>query len=196
MSDTALDTIDELPPRVIGFWSWLFRKDRHGDRGLANVINRWLAFHLILAGVGAAILPVAADTLARSAALPGAALLVGLSFGWAGRSAGLLQDKDFSAFIIDHGPPAEGYIYSFQLAILAVLVFVAVAVLIAAGGLPLSSGSVEFDGRWNRFWLIFLGSLAVRECWGVIHFVNKMTIQFYHVRAIARAKARAEQAKG
>jgi hypothetical protein len=120
--------------------------------------------------------------LARFIALPGAALMVGLSFGWAGRSAGLLQDKEFSAFIIRYGPPPECYVYSFQLAILCVLGFVGSAAVIAGGGLPISLGTQQIDEGANRFLMFFLGSVAIRECWGTIDFVNKMTIQFYLIR--------------
>lgn len=173
------------PRHVIGFWKWLVTKDIAGDRGAQNILNRWLVLHLALGGVGAAALSAPAFELARFIALPGAALLVGLSFGWAGRSAGLLQDKDFSAFIIKHGPPPEGYVYSFQLAILCVMVFVGASAVIAGGGLPITLGSGPIDEAMNRFMMFFFGSVAVRECWGVIDFVNKLTIQFYLIRAAA-----------
>ncbi len=172
----------ELRLEVVGFWSWLFVRDTDGSRGLTNVINWWLVVHaaigLLLAGLASA----APIDIARGIALPGAAILVGLAFGWAGRSASLLQDRSFSKFLINNGPPAEGYVYSFQLAILTVLLLVAVSLGIIAGGLRVSFGSAYWDDLTNRFVLFLTASVAVRECWGVIYFVNKLTLQYYRLR--------------
>lgn len=133
------------------------------------------------------ISPNSATDIARSIAMPGAAILVGLAFAWAGRSASLLQDKAFSKFIIEDGPPAEGYVYSFQLAILTVIAFVVIALSLIAGGVDISLGSQRADDIANKTLLIFAGSLALRECWGVILFVNKLTIQYYKVRELELA---------
>ncbi len=168
--------------KVTGFWTWLVKLDRDGDRGLANIVNPWLVFHILL-GLGFAIAATSSPAdIARSVALPGAAILIGLAFGWAGRSASLLQDKEFSKFLIQNAPNVEGYVYAFQLAILTTLIFIAVAVVILAGGLGLSLGSSWLNATADRWLLFSLGSVAVRECWGVIYFVNKLTIQFYRVR--------------
>ena len=31
---------------VRGFWNWLFKKDRDGDRGFRNLLNFWVIFHI------------------------------------------------------------------------------------------------------------------------------------------------------
>ena len=49
--------------------------------------------------------------------------MVGLTFAWAGRSASIFQDKSFSEFILKDGAPIEGYLYSFQLSIMSVFIF-------------------------------------------------------------------------
>jgi hypothetical protein len=177
------------PPAVIGFWSWLICRDVEGDRGISNILNKYLVIHILVAGVLALIANDSATSIAKSIALPGAAILVGLSFAWAGRSANLLQDREFSAFLIENGPPAEGYVYSFQLAILAVIVFILVALALAAGGLNMSLGTRTTDEFANRFVLFFFGSLALRECWGVILFVNKLTIQYYRFREMDQRRS-------
>lgn len=172
---------------VPGFWTWLFTRDDSGDRGISNVLNWWLAFHAALA-LGLAVLSTTdAATLAKSVAVPGAAILVGLAFGWAGRSASLLQDKGFSKFLIEHGPQPEGYVYAFQLAILTVLLFIATAMVLVAGGTGLSLGSAYRDEFCNKTMLFAAGSIAVRESWGIIYFVNKLTIQYYRIREIELA---------
>ena len=115
------------------------------------------------------------------------------SFAWAGRSSSLLQNKDFADFIIEYGPPAEGYIYSFQLAILAVISFVAVALIVGSGGVGLTTGYSYLDRSVNRFLVIFLGFISLRECWGVIYFANKLSLQFYEIR---RIKGQAQKQEG
>lgn len=169
-------------PTVPGFWSWLFRRDADGYRGLSNVLNWWLLFHLTLGGALAIVLRVNATELAKAIALPGAAILVGLAFGWAGRSASLLQDKSFSKFLIENGPSPEGYVYSFQLAVLSVLIFIVIALVIVAGGVGVDLGSATVNGFADRALLFTSGSIATRESWGIIYFVNKLTIQYYRVR--------------
>jgi hypothetical protein len=179
-----MDNLDSPVVRfkVPGFWTWLVCKDADGDRGLANIGNRWLLFHFAVAGIAAYVLHENAAAIAKSVALPGSAILIGLAFGWAGRSAGLLQDKSFSKFLIEYGPAPEGYVYAFQLAVLAVLAFVTIALLLVAGGTGISSGSPSCDEAINKGLLFFSGSIAVRESWGIIYFVNKLTIQYYRVR--------------
>ncbi len=179
---TQADSEEVEGPTVPGFWAWLVKRDEFGDRGVDNVANKWLLFHLAVAGFFAFVLKADSGEIARIVAVPGAAILVGLAFGWAGRSASLLQDKTFSKFLIENGPPVEGYVYAFQLAVLAVLAFIVVALVLIAGGLGFSFGSDDVNAYANRMLLFSFGSIAVRESWGIIDFVNKLTIQYYRVR--------------
>lgn len=172
----------ETRMQVPGFWDWLVKRDADGDRGLSNIVNRWLIFHIAIGTAAAFTSHIDATLVARTVALPGSAILIGLAFGWAGRSAGLLQDKSFSKFLIENGPSPEGYVYAFQLAVLAVLVFIATALVLIMGGTGLSTNSARNDDAINRGILFFVGSIAVRESWGIIYFVNKLTIQYYRVR--------------
>lgn len=165
-----------------GFWPWLVLRDRDGDRGLSNVANRWLLIHIFIGLALGAYFDIDTKEMASKIAIPSAAILVGLSFAWAGRSASIFQDKSFSEFIIKNGAPVEGYIYSFQLAILIVLTFIGVVAVIFLGGVFPSTGDFLVDERINRSIIIALGSLSVRECWGTILFVNKLTLQYYAVR--------------
>lgn len=169
-------------PEVTGFWRWLSRPDKQGAIGLSNLLNRWSFGCLIVAVLFGAYSTVDPMGLAKNVALPATGGLIGLSFAWAGRSSSLLQDKEFSAFIIEHGPPIEGYVYSFQLAILTVVLFTIVCAAILAGGSGISLGNHEIDDKFNRFFMALTGLIALRECWGAIYFSNKLTIQFYHVK--------------
>lgn len=173
---------DAKSAHVKGFWTWLFVRDSEGDRGVDNLLDRWNGLGILLSAVLSYYSQQPAEQLALNVAMPGAAALVGLSFAWAGRSASLLQDKEFSEFIIEKGPPVEGYVYSFQLAVLVVAVFITVSLSLIAGGLQVTTGSATLDEFFNRSLLFYAAILAARECWGVIYFANKLSIQFLQVR--------------
>lgn len=74
--------------------------------------------------------------------------------------------------------------YAFHLAVLTVLAFIATALTLVLGGLGLTLGSAKLDGFANLGTLFTIGSIAVRESWGVIDFAKKLTIQYYRVREI------------
>lgn len=168
--------------KVVGFWRWLFYLDQQGGRGFYNLLNRWSLIFLLLSIAFAMYSTVDPVGLAKNVVLPATGGLIGLSFAWAGRSSSLLQDREFSAFIIAHGPPIEGYVYSFQLAILSVVIFTVICGLLLAGGSGFSTGFDNLDDAINRFVLSLSGLIALGECWGSIYFSNKLTIQFYGVK--------------
>lgn len=165
------------------FWRWLLRTDAEGRIGISNIFNAWLLLHALVGIVAAAFLPASYYDIASKTIMPSASVLIGFSFAWAGRSASLFQDKTFSKFLIQNAPPVQHYVYAFQLAILTCIVFIVVNVIMIAGGLGISSGKEGLDDSINKFIMFFLGSLSLRECWGVINFVNRLTLQFYVVRA-------------
>lgn len=170
---------------VIGFWRWLIEKNESTKiRGISNILNKWLLLHVSLAIILSLLFKETAEQIAKNVALPGAAALIGLAFSWAGRSTSLLQEKSFSEFIIEQGPPAEGYIYSFQLAILSVFILISIALTLTAGGLGTSFGSEKIDELANKFVLFFFGSIAARESWGIVLFSNKLTIKYYKIKEI------------
>jgi len=51
-----------------------------------------------------------------------------------------------------------------------------------AGGLGVDLGSSSLNDFANRMLLFVFGSIAIRESWGIIYFVNKLTIQYYRIR--------------
>lgn len=167
---------------IRSFWEWLFQRDSEGDRGVENLFDLPNFIGLVLALCFAVLSSKSASLISSGLALPIAAVLIAVSFAWAGRSTSILQDKEFSEFIIQHGAPAEGYLYSFQLAfgiaLLSLIVSGAIAKEIYIG----SVGNPVFDEVINRFLLILFSWVAARECWGVISFSNKLAIQFYAVR--------------
>lgn len=190
-----IEPSDERLPQVRGFWTWLFQRDADGDLGIENLFDRFNALGIALAFVLAIFAHKSSTVLAKEIALPGAAALVGISFAWAGRSANLLQDKDFSDFIIAKAPHPAGYIYSFQLALLVVSIFVIVCLSLISGGFDISTGDRNIDSILNRFLLFSIAFVAARECWGVVYFVNKMGIQFLEVRKIKLDREKVRNSK-
>jgi len=180
------DESEKAVPQVRSFWAWLTQKDRDGDRGIFNLIDLSNLAGILISFLAALVANADASKLALGIALPVTAALVGISFAWAGRSASLLQDQEYSLFIIEYGAPPEGYVYSFQLAILSAVFAVLVAAIISSETFLFSTGNELCDEILNRFFLFSAAWIAGRECWGVIDFSNKLAIQFYEVR---KAKA-------
>lgn len=173
---------DQPEVRVRSFWRWLFEKDAEGDRGILNLIDFWNAIGVVISALIAFAATAKAATIAAGIALPVAAALVGISFAWAGRSSSLLQDREYAEFIVKYGAPPEGYVYSFQLAILTSVAAVIVAAILSSEIFIFSTGIEKLNAWANRFVLFSIGWIAGRECWGVISFSNKLAIQFYEVR--------------
>lgn len=170
------------PVKVRTFWQWLFKRDAQGDFGFNNLVDWQNLLGLVVSLATALLANHSAANISSGLALPIAAVLIAVSFAWAGRSTSLLQDKEFSEFIIENGAPPEGYLYSFQLAIGVALISLIVSASIANKIFLGTTGSLYVDEAINRFFLVFSSWIAARECWGVISFSNKLAIQFYEVR--------------
>lgn len=107
---------------------------------------------------------------AQTVLLPLAGVFVGMSFAWVGNIQGILQSDQAERLYSVHPEGAENYVYTFQSAILVILVTLGAW---AAAGL----GVFDHYCWWRcsampylalKFWLFFLVSLAVRECWHVV----------------------------
>lgn len=158
------------------FWKWFFQ-GLNGKPGLLRLFDRWLVLHV---GVGfglAWLVEVPLHEAARTLILPLAGIFIGLSFAWAGNAQALLQTKKIEAIAGYHPDGIRHYVYTFQLAILILLV-----TLIAWGlaGLEVVSSeslrrkfSLSYHTRHAASYLVeaflyFLSSLTLRECWHVV----------------------------
>lgn len=106
MNDTPIPT----------FWQWFFRGVAKKP-GYRRVANAWGLFHLGLGGVLAFVVDVDFQDLAKSTLLPLMAILVGLTFSWAGNVNSIMQTEEVQIFLREKGGPLE-YVYTFQLCIL------------------------------------------------------------------------------
>ena len=104
------------------FWRWLIlgRESASGVRLL--LCNPWTIVHLAIGiGLGKVVdLPV--HEAAQLFLLPLAGIFVGLSFAWAGNAQALLMEKEIELLSDFHPDGIHTYVYTFQLAILVILV--------------------------------------------------------------------------
>ncbi len=149
------------------FWGWLFLglNDRAGYR---QFMDRWLIVH-VLAGVGvAAVVKMPMHEAAQTILLPLAGIFIGLSFAWAGNAQALLQQNEMEEIARHHRDGLQSYIYTFQLAILVILVTLVVWGL---AGLKVFDTPYLQQTPTQLFvesFLYFMASLTLRECWHVV----------------------------
>ena len=176
------------------FWKWLFLglKDKPG---ISNFLNWILLLHI---GVGlflATFIDVSLYEAAKTVLLPLAGIFIGLSFAWAGNAQAMLKESEIERFADFHRDGIRTYVYTFQLAILVILL-----TLIAWGlaglkffELPVFSNSCVKYGI--EAMLYFLASLTMRECWHVVIGSQILILSRYHVRKVRRSKAPVRNSK-
>lgn len=149
------------------FWKWLFwgLKDKPGYHQL---VNRWLAIHVLVGIVVASVVDMSLDKAAQTILLPLAGIFVGLSFAWIGNAQALLQENEIVALAKHHPDGVQTYVYTFQLAILIILITL---ILWGLAGLEVFDSCIFLD-KLPKFIaeiaLYFFSSLTLRECWHVV----------------------------
>lgn len=181
----------ELP---LTYWQW-FTRGRNGRPGWRKFFDRWLVLH---AGVGVFLgvgLPVTAVEAARSVLLPLAGVFVGMSFAWVGNAQAILQSQEIERLAEEHPGKLEQYVYTYQSAILAILV-----TLVAWGIAAL--GAVDAPCPWlcpswvydmMKSFLYSLASLTLRECWHVVMGAQMLLLTQRFVRRLPKADSSEEQ---
>lgn len=164
------------------FWRWFFRglKTRSGIEKL--LFNWWLFFH-VFAGVGLALwIKTPPHEAAQAILLPLAGVLIGLTFSWSGNAQALIQKSEIGKLAEHHLDGLEVYVYTFQSAVLVILV-----TLVAWGlaGLEVFS-SRYLEIRCALFFieacLYFLASLTLRECWSVVLLSQALILARHGIR--------------
>jgi hypothetical protein len=164
---------------MTSFWTWLIYGVGDNPAGFRNVINKFLIFHIAI-GLAASLL-ISADpfTFAGKALFPASSILIGLSMAWTTRASTILQSKELRAALFTKTRPPEDYVYGFQLAILVVVAMVIYVAIMAGGGINIHLAPHKFEDFASAFGMYFLLSVALRECWGVINFTNRLSILDY-----------------
>lgn len=164
---------------MVSFWRWLALGARSGPAGIRNVLNFYLLIHAGVAWLAISLIRSDPFEFASKALFPAASILIGMSLAWTTRAATILQTDDLREALFRDERPAEDYVYAFQLAILVIIVMVTYVSIMAGGGLRVRILSAEWDEWWSGFFLYFLLSLSLRECWGVVNFTNMLSMLEY-----------------
>ena len=161
------------------FWKWLVKGSKKGPRGLWNVINWFLLVHALVAILMTSLVVTDPVSFAQKALFPASSILIGLSMSWTTRASAILQTRELRVSLFTEKRPAEDYIYGFQLAILVVVTMLVYVAVMAGGGLKISVFGQPLDSSASAFWMYFLFSLTLRECWGVINATNMLSMLEY-----------------
>ena len=155
--------------QIVTYWKWL-RSGTGAGPGIRRYLDRWILFHVIVGGLLAWVSPATLQEGASGILLPLAGIFIGLSFAWGGNAQALLETPEIRELTEQHAGGFEEYLYTFQTAILFLLITL---VLWGIAGLGV------FDVKWPtenakiEYFIIeaslfFFASLAVRECWHVV----------------------------
>lgn len=158
------------------FWKWLWRNERTGRSGLRLLLNYWIFFHALIGIILTCFMTLDPFSFASKALFPAASILIGMAIAWTSRAATVLQDSNFREKVINKNLPLEDYLYSYQLSLLVIIITVIYVSIMAGGGFNFFIYSSSISQNLSSFWLYFLLSSAIRECWGVINFSNLLTL--------------------
>ena len=149
------------------FWKWFFI-GINGKSGIAKLLDWWLLAHVIIAVGLAFLIDVNLKEAASTFLLPLASIFIGLSFAWAGNAQAIMQETEIEKFIKVHPDGIENYVYTFQLAILSILVTLVAWGLAGLGVFekPLFKQECVYFGVKSV--LYFLASITLRECWHIV----------------------------
>lgn len=161
------------------FWKWLFKGSGSAPAGILNIFNFYLFFHVLVSVIATILISGNPFEFASKALFPAASILIGISMAWTTRASTVLQTKELREALFTAERPAEDYVYGFQLSILVVIFMVVFVAIMAGGGINISLFGPKWDKIAAAFWLYFILSLALRECWGVINFTNMLSMLEY-----------------
>ncbi len=148
------------------YWTWLF-KGLNGKSGLSKFWNSWIFLHIFIATILTIWISIPLHEAATTLMLPLAGIFIGLSFAWAGNAQALLQSDEIEKLVQKHEDGIENYIYTFQTAILAILISLVGWGL--AGLKAFELCNVSYIKISSIEWVLyFISSIAFRECWQVI----------------------------
>jgi hypothetical protein len=161
---------------ITGFWTWLFKRGNRASRGISPLFDRWLFVHALVAIVLTNFLNLDPFSFASKALFPAASIFVGMAVAWTSRASTILHDNKFRKAIISERNPTESYFYSYQLSLLIMISTVCYISIMSAGGFDFNLINYRFSTAASGFFLYFLLSLSVRECWSVVNFSSLLSI--------------------
>ena len=180
-------SVHEMVQHPSSYWSWFLRGKHPGWRRL---VDWWLVLH---AGIGVAavwLVPVRLEVAAQAVLLPLAGVFVGMSFAWVGSALAIAQSPEIDKLSEKNPAGFEVYVYTFQTAILALLVCL---VLWGIAGLGVFDTTSSWDSSGRSYyvaaWVLYgTASLAIRECWHVVLGAQLLLLYQRAVRRIDEKK--------
>lgn len=172
-----------------GFWCW-FLAGAGGRAGYRRLVNRWLVLHVVVGAALATLVDLRVEDVAEKALIPLLAILVGLTFSWAGNAHALLQSDEIIELANNRDGGIAEYIFTFQLCILVILVTIACWV-IPSLQLPYLLKWLVPQSRFDRVAacvLYALVSLAVRTSWQAVLGANMLLLS--RVRMLTDRRSR------
>ncbi|MFN0149674.1 MAG: hypothetical protein ACKVU1_03055 [bacterium] len=171
----------------MNYWHWFFR-GTSGEPGYRKFVNRWLLFHAVVGAALFFLVPISLKDAANTVLLPLTGVFIGLSFAWAGNALTLLQSEEIEHLAEHRVGDLKEYVFTYQSAILAILVTLSVWGIAGLGVIDSPSPI-----RWaHRLYpavavaLYGLASLTLRECWHVVLFSQLLLLARREIRRATR----------
>lgn len=150
----------------ISYWKWLFFGINGKKSGIKSYCNLWIFLHLFISTILTINITIKQSD-AISIAIPFIGILIALTVSWCGNVTSLLNTKEITLLSTRYTGGIEGYAYFIQSAILVLFITV---LLWTIYGLNILSCKIFL------FIIIFMSSIAIRDCWNVILLGQMLTI--------------------
>lgn len=154
---------------MTSFWHWFFVGSGAGP-GFRRLFDLWLVVHLAVGITLSLLVPISLESAANGLLLPLAGIFIGLSFAWGGNAQALIQTNEIMQLAGKRKGGFLEYLYTYQLAILLILVSLTCWALAGLGIFdqvwPLEQQSCEY--KVLSAVLFSLASITLRECWHVV----------------------------
>jgi hypothetical protein len=171
----------------LSYWQWLIRGS--GDKpGFLRFVDWWFPLHICVGISLSATVPSDLEKAATSILLPLTGVLIGLTFAWSGNAQALLSSPEIDALAEHRVGGLMEYVYSFQSAILLILITVSSW---GVAGLGIIDANISRDlNEHSYFWLstalYTLISLTIRECWHVVLFSQWLVLVRHEINKSKR----------
>lgn len=174
----------------LSYWQWLIRGSG-GKPGFLRFVDWWLPIHIGIGILLSAKVPYNLEDSATSILLPITGVLIGLTFAWSGNAQALLSSPEIDALAEHRVGGLMEYVYSFQNAILLILVTVISWGIAGLGVIDaiLSKDFNEISYFWLSTGLYTLISLTIRECWHVVLFSQWLVLVRHEINKANNRKS-------
>lgn len=171
----------------VKFWPWLF-VGHQSDGGWRRVLNRWCVLHTTVGVILAWIVPVTLREAASAVLLPLTGVLVGVTFAWAGNAIALMQSREIQQLASKVPGGVATYVYTFQLAILAIIVTMSAWGVAGLGVFdrPCVFACPVWGYKVVMAALFAMASLTLRECWHVVLGVQSLLLAQFRMQQSLR----------